>query len=303
MDVISEKSVFYKSNVQLFFFEFLGTFLITIIINFSGYNCIIVCGGLLMCSVVTGRRTGAHLNFGVTLAIYLVDWHKNKINKKDLCNYFFSSIAGCLAAYIFTYFMDPKKIVWIVPIKFDSDPMFIFACETFFTTLFLIVVLHNRDQQLCIINDQVIGALSTMISLYFCVQCIGPITSAALGPTLPFVNILFTGYLYNTAFYLKFLPAYISSGLLSSALAALFTRFSIKYASQKSSDEILGGNENSSYQTDLFAFENNQDYYKERIPFRQIHSLNYLLPSYGALEVERDYENISSKHGKYVQFC
>mgnify|MGYP001806832389 CR=1 FL=1 len=56
-----------KSNTDLFivfFYEMLGTFILTMGINFSNYSAAVMAAGSFIAIVATYRITGAHLNKG-----------------------------------------------------------------------------------------------------------------------------------------------------------------------------------------------------------------------------------------------
>lgn len=152
----------------------------------------------------------------------------NKNIKKSLFTYFISSIIGGYMGSIFCYWMlGPYYILVLAPANLEWSIFYVMAIETSFTFLFLVVVYHNTNPKLSIINDMVIGSFSCMIALYFTCKCCGSMTSAVMSPTLAIVNFTFTAYVFETTVYLKFLPAYVIGGSLGAVLAALFTKFCI----------------------------------------------------------------------------
>ena len=59
--------------IWLAVFEFLGTAIFLLGINFSGGAGPIVALSLFIAAILTGRVGGAHFNGGVTLAVYIVE--------------------------------------------------------------------------------------------------------------------------------------------------------------------------------------------------------------------------------------
>lgn len=77
-------------------FEFIGTAIFLLGINFSAGNVAIVGLSLFIAAVITGRVGGGHFNGGVTVAIYIIErkW------KKNLPIMFTILIADILGAYV-----------------------------------------------------------------------------------------------------------------------------------------------------------------------------------------------------------
>jgi glycerol uptake facilitator-like aquaporin len=68
-----------RSYLKLFLFEYIGTAIFLLGINYSGGQGYIVASSIFIAAILTGRIGGAHFNGGVTLAVYIVEgkWRKN----------------------------------------------------------------------------------------------------------------------------------------------------------------------------------------------------------------------------------
>ena len=77
----------------LFFYEFLGTALFLIGINYSHGSVLVVGLSLFIAAMITGRVGGGHFNAGVTLAVYLIE-RKWKANCKPFWVIIFADILG-----------------------------------------------------------------------------------------------------------------------------------------------------------------------------------------------------------------
>jgi len=68
-----------KSYLWIALYEFLGTAIFLLGINFSDGNVAVVGLSLFIAAILSGRVGGGHYNAGVTIAIYLIErkWIKN----------------------------------------------------------------------------------------------------------------------------------------------------------------------------------------------------------------------------------
>ena len=69
----------YKSYMKLFLFEYIGTAIFLLGINYSGGDAMVIASAIFIAAILTGRIGGAHFNGGVTLAVYIVEgkWRRN----------------------------------------------------------------------------------------------------------------------------------------------------------------------------------------------------------------------------------
>ena len=98
----------------------------------------------------------------------------------------------------------------VYPLRDDS--------RVFFSWLSMTVVFHVKDPQLSIFNDMVIGAMSSLVSIYFCLSCCMYLTGSVFSPTLALVNMPFIACIQGHTAYLKFLPVYVIGGLSEGSL-------------------------------------------------------------------------------------
>ena len=63
----------YKDWLWLALYEYIGTTIFLLGINFSGGNGAIVACSLFIACIITARIGGGHFNGGVTLAVYLIE--------------------------------------------------------------------------------------------------------------------------------------------------------------------------------------------------------------------------------------
>ena len=68
-----------KDLLWLAIFEFIGTAIFLLGINFSDGVSQIVALSIFIAAILTGRVGGAHFNAGVTIAVYIIEgkWRKN----------------------------------------------------------------------------------------------------------------------------------------------------------------------------------------------------------------------------------
>ena len=68
-----------RSYLWIALYEFLGSAIFLLGINFSNGSSIVVGLSLFIAAVLTGRMGGGHFNAGVTVAVYLIErkWRKN----------------------------------------------------------------------------------------------------------------------------------------------------------------------------------------------------------------------------------
>ena len=216
----------FRDHLKLFLYEFLGTFILLVAINYSHGNVIIVCGGVFASCMITGRQTGTHLNFGVTIGVYIIEGKYNE-NYRAVVNYLLAGLAGGYAGSYYCYWaLGPDYIKVFRPANLEWSIWYVMFIEMFFTWIFLTVVFHNKDSKLSIVNDMVVGVIASLIAIYFSCSCTSLITGAVMSPTVAIVNLTFVACVFRTTEYLKFLPAYIIGGALGGILAALFTRLS-----------------------------------------------------------------------------
>lgn len=62
-------------------YEFIGTAILTIAINFAGGQPDIMASGIFVAIILTFKITGSHLNGGISLGIYIINnqWKKQAI--------------------------------------------------------------------------------------------------------------------------------------------------------------------------------------------------------------------------------
>ena len=115
----------------LFLYEYLGTIILFVGINFSFGNPIYVVGCLFMACIMTGRNTGAHFNMAFSLTVYLLEG-KFKAKWKCLLTYFLAEISGGYTGMYLCYLMLGKeRIAYIKPKSLDYSVWYVFCVETF----------------------------------------------------------------------------------------------------------------------------------------------------------------------------
>ena len=78
--------------------EFFGTFLLVLVIFASGGNALAIGGALALIVFLIGKRSGAHVNPAVSLAMYV----KGALSYTDLLAYMAVQLAGGVAS-LYTY--------------------------------------------------------------------------------------------------------------------------------------------------------------------------------------------------------
>lgn len=159
----------YKGHLNLFFFEALGSFIVIIILNYafrSGPANMV--GGILICCCFCGKQTGAHLNFGVTLGLYIMNRDVNQSLRKSLPTYFFAAIIGGFGGSFFSYWLlGPYYTIVLAPADLSWSIFYVMFIEAFYSTLFLMVVFHMVNPKLTIVNNMVMGSFVCGVALYF----------------------------------------------------------------------------------------------------------------------------------------
>jgi len=62
-----------KGYWALFLYEFFGTGLLLLAVNFSRGNPLVVMAGIYQACLLTARQTGAHFNMGLTCAVFIAE--------------------------------------------------------------------------------------------------------------------------------------------------------------------------------------------------------------------------------------
>eukprot|EP00347_Sterkiella_histriomuscorum_P003979 403362207 len=333
MDLQPKSLDSFQQALKLYLFEFLGNFIVIILINYSYNSPTFVTGGVLLCSALSGKMTGAHLNFSVTLGLYIMNKEDNKSLRKQLPIYFISGITGGWAGSVFTYFMlGPYYFKVLVPTNPEFSSFHVLFIETFYTMMFLVVVFHCCHHKLTLINDLVIGSICCGIALYFTHTCCAYTSSAVMSPTLAIVNLTYSSYVYETTDFLKFMPSYIISSILGSILAAYFTNFCAKQVrydgincSQSEGQDLTYMNFSKNYNLDQsnnhqFNHSYNQfqfskqfqqegpdssfiEYSRQTIPLKHVRSSSSIIRQYGTIEHNLEKERMKKFQGEYVQYC
>ena len=209
----------------LFLYEFLGTFILFVAVNFSFGNPAIVLGGVFLSCVIAGRPTGSHINFGATIGIYVLEG-RFKRNLKPLLVYFASGLCGGLCGTLFCYYMlGPTLVKAVRPYNLEWSILYVMSLEFFFSWLSMTVVFHVKDPHLSIFNDMVIGVMASLVSIYFCLSCCMYLTGSVFSPTLALVNMPFIAYIQGHTAYLKFLPVNVIGGTLGGVFTAFYTKY------------------------------------------------------------------------------
>lgn len=104
--------------------------------------------------------------------------------------------------------------------------MYILFIEFFFTFTFHSVIMHAKNDKLCIFDNMVLGAFSVMMAIYFSITCCGDrFTGAVLNPSIGLGNLTFVALAIDDSMYMKFLPAYFFGPLLGGACAGIFAGY------------------------------------------------------------------------------
>ena len=131
--------------------------------------------------------------------------------------------------------------------------------EAFFTMIFVSTVLFVKYRGVSSTSDGMLSNLTVAISLYVCVRMCGPLTGAALNPTIAIVIITTDSLSFafdstsSNPGYFVFLFSYICGPLLGGLMAAYLLKLSLKISNEsvEASDStyhdedevyVIGGN-------------------------------------------------------------
>ena len=206
----------------LFIYEFIGTTILLLGVNFSDVHPIIVPCGVFMGAMIVGKKTGGHFNFGVTMGIYIMKWNFRR-HFKALCIYFFAELLGAFFGMFISWCYLGNRGISVFPSANGAlqNVGFVFFVEFFFTFCFHSMIMHAKNEKVAIVNNAVVGTVSVVVGMYFAITCSVGLSGAALNPSIGIANLVFVAIVKDTTAYLKFLPAFFFGPLLGGAFAGI----------------------------------------------------------------------------------
>jgi glycerol uptake facilitator-like aquaporin len=167
-------------------FEFVGTAIFLLGINFSGGEPGIVALSIFIAAILTGRVGGAHFNGGVTLAVYIIEakWSKNLPIAIII---WIADLLGAYAGIGIAALLQGKTNTFILKPADDTMPLaHVFFEEMMFSTLFIAVILSTKYDRTSTSGDGVLATLTVAITLNGLVGMTGAEEGAAFNPTIGF---------------------------------------------------------------------------------------------------------------------
>ena len=211
--------------LKVFLWEFLGTFVLVLGVNFSHGYTLVVMAGIFQACIVTCRGTGAHFNMGLTMAIYIEQW-KFKQQFKVFLVYHLAEFLGSYMAMVVAYGYLRDEIACIAPGSLDYSTWYVFFVELLFTFLMMMVIMTGKHPKLSLFDNMVTGILGSLGGIYFSASCVGPLTGAIFNANLALSNLTFCAAVIDgKSGVLKFLPAYLFADYIGAALAGVYVRF------------------------------------------------------------------------------
>ena len=209
---------------KVFFYEFLGTFLLVLGINFSKGYTMVVMAGIFQACVLSCKGTGAHFNMGLTGAIYIFEG-RYKEHFPIFIVYHVAEILGSYMAMIVAYAYLGEDIACIKPGSLDYSVGYVFIVELLFTLLMMMVIMTGKQPQLGLFDNMVFGIIGSLCGIYFSASCCGPLTGAVFNANLGLSNVTFCAAVQDDGSVLKFLPAYIFGPYIGACLAGVYVKY------------------------------------------------------------------------------
>lgn len=168
---------------RIFIFEFIGTAIFLLGINFSNGRTEVVVFYIYTASLLVGRVSGAHFNMAVTLSIYLVERKWREYLPVALVTAS-ASIAGAYTGILIAYVIKGYEDVAILKPGTETYPILaVLFSEMVFSSILCLSVLYAK-YGLAPSKDGLTVLTGVIIVIYGLISASGPYTGACLNPTV-----------------------------------------------------------------------------------------------------------------------
>lgn len=215
-----------RSYLYMALYEFMGMTIFLIGINCSQNNASVAALGLFISATLTGRLSGGHFNMAITSAVYLVEakWLQNI--KVALCIMLVDLLGAFFAMAVSKFFLGNDHTFALIPPGEKNNFsvsyfVYIIMIEAFFTMIFVSMVLFIKYRRVSATTDGMLSNLTVAIGLFVSVMMAGPLSGAALNPTIAIAIITTDTYFQdNNKGHALFLIPYILGPLIGALAAA-----------------------------------------------------------------------------------
>eukprot|EP00347_Sterkiella_histriomuscorum_P013933 403362801 len=216
-----------SDHAILALYEFIGTAILTIALNFAWGQADVIASGIFVAIVLTYKITGSHLNAGISLGIYIInnEWKKQA---PILATYILAQIFGAYFGMIFSYLViGHTDSLNLRPPLVEYKVWYVFLTELFFSWIFQTVYLHAKTNKIAPSTDPGLRAITMMVVQYVNAGMIINITGGCLNPSIGFCAVTFRAMVRKAGeeSFIRYLPAYFFGPLIAGLLAGLFVRF------------------------------------------------------------------------------
>jgi len=132
----------------------------------------------------------------------------------------------------------------VKPGKPEYSSVYVFSVELSFSFIMMAVIMSGKTAKLSLASDVVTGVTYSLIAIYFCASCGGPLTGAVYNANLGLANITFCAAVSGKSDTLLYLPSYVLGGYLGATLAGVYVRFFALRATpmkEAKEDQLLQG--------------------------------------------------------------
>lgn len=166
-------------------FEWLGTGLFLLGINYSEGTAWIIVASLFIAIILTGRIGGGHFNMGVTVAVYIIEGRNWKKNLPIALTVIVADILGAYTGIGIACGLQQKYDTFILKPEDSQLPLWhVYIIEAIFTILFVGVIVHTKYAKTAPTNDSFVGAITVVLTLLALIGMVGSDSGGCFNPTI-----------------------------------------------------------------------------------------------------------------------